>query len=100
MDSSRPNTPGTTSEGGPDEQPENYITGVKKLAAIIGKTQQTALHYVQSGKIVAVPIGGTYRIYESELRRFLKYGNHPDPQPLKLHKRGPQGEPDDVNNDA
>ena len=94
--------PGTTSdeEGGPGVAPENYITRVKKLAAVIGKTHETALKYIQSGKIKAIPVGGSYRIYESELRRFLKYGNHPDPQPLRLRSRGErpaQGESEDPN---
>ncbi len=97
MDSSRPNTPGTSDEGGLS-QVENYVTGTKKLSAIIGKTQQTTLKLIQAGKLKAVIIGGTYRVYESELRRFLTQGNHPDPQPLSMRtKREPQGEPDDVN---
>lgn len=60
----------------------NWVT-VRKMSLIIEKSYQTTLKLVKAGQIKAVKVGGDYRIYENEVRRFLNYGNHPDPTPLK-----------------
>lgn len=63
------------------EQIEGWV-GLERLAIIIEKSYPTTRKLVKSGKIKGVRVGGQYRIYESEVNRFLKYGNHPDPIPL------------------
>lgn len=52
----------------------NWIT-LRQLTNLLGVSYQTALRYVSDHKIGAVKIGGGWRIYEEELRRFLADGN-------------------------
>jgi len=52
----------------------NWVT-LKQLAKILDVTYQTVLRYKAEGKIKAVQIGGGWRVYEGELRRFLAEGN-------------------------
>jgi excisionase family DNA binding protein len=59
----------------------NYVT-LRKFAQIVELSYPTCLKLAKSGKVVAVKVGGNYRIYEDEVRRFLKQGNHPNPQPM------------------
>lgn len=67
---------GTASTGG-----GGWVT-LKKMAILIEKDYRTTRKLVVEGKIRAIRVGGTFRIYEEEVRRFLQQGNHPDPQPL------------------
>jgi len=53
---------------------KNWVT-LKQMAALLGVTYQTILRYVREKKLHAVKVGGTWRIYEDELRRFLAEGN-------------------------
>jgi excisionase family DNA binding protein len=53
---------------------QNYIT-VQQLAKLQGVQYQTARRWVADGKVLAILVGGSYRIYESELIRFLQEGN-------------------------
>jgi excisionase family DNA binding protein len=59
---------------------EGWVT-LKKMAILIEKDYRTTRKLIVDGKIRAIRVGGTFRIYESEVRRFLQQGNHPDPQP-------------------
>jgi len=52
----------------------NWVT-LRQLSGLLGVTYQTVLRYVKEEKIRAVKIGGSWRIYEEELRRFLEEGN-------------------------
>ncbi len=60
----------------------NYVT-LKQAANIIGKSYQVLLKYVEPDpdvpgsvpKLNAVRVGGRWRVYEEELRRFLLEGN-------------------------
>lgn len=65
---------------------ENWVN-VDKMSALIGRTKFTTLKLIQKGYIRAVLIGGSYRIYESEVVRFLTRGNHPDPIPVNARPR-------------
>lgn len=65
---------------------KNYVT-LRTLSTVLGVTYRTALRYIKPtvdaetgneiapAKIKAVRVGGTYRIYGDELRRFLEQGN-------------------------
>jgi excisionase family DNA binding protein len=53
---------------------KNYVT-LGQLRDILGVTYQTVLRYVKEEKVRAVKVGGGWRIYEDELRRFLTSGN-------------------------
>lgn len=48
---------------------------LRQVAALTGRTYQTVLKWKKSGKIKAVQVGGTWRVYDDELKRFLAYGN-------------------------
>lgn len=52
----------------------NWIT-FKQMARLIGVTYQTIIRYKRTGKFRPVRIGGRWRVYEEELRRFLSEGN-------------------------
>lgn len=52
----------------------NWCT-IDQLAKILEREYRTVLRYIKDGKIAAVKVGGTWRIYEDELRRFLTEGN-------------------------
>lgn len=53
---------------------------LRKFAELIGKSYPTVLKMVKSDppKVRAVLVGGTYRVYEDEVRRFLTEGNAKD----------------------
>jgi excisionase family DNA binding protein len=53
---------------------KNYVT-LRQLKDLLGVTYQTVLRYVREEKVRAVKVGGSWRIYEDELRRFLSSGN-------------------------
>lgn len=53
---------------------KSYVT-LNQLSGILGVTYRTARRYVDAGKIQGVKVGGQYRIYEEEIRRFLESGN-------------------------
>lgn len=53
----------------------NWVT-LKQLQKLLGVTYQTVLRYVREEKVRAVKVGGGWRIYEEELRRFLSEGNY------------------------
>lgn len=53
---------------------KKYVT-LRQLASLLGVTYQTVLRYVREDKLHAVRVGGRYRVYEDELRRFLETGN-------------------------
>ena len=52
----------------------NWIT-IGQLSQLVGVQYRTARKYVKQKRIHATKIGGGYRIYETDLRRFLEYGN-------------------------
>lgn len=52
----------------------NWVT-LHQFKELVGVTYQTALRYVKTKKIRAIKIGGSWRVYEEELRRFLSEGN-------------------------
>lgn len=60
----------------------NWVS-LKQFAIVAEMSYQVCLKLVWSGKIRAIKVGGTYRIYEEEVRRFLREGNHPNPIPLE-----------------
>ncbi len=51
-----------------------YLT-LGQLGNVLGVTYQTVRRYVVDGKLRAVKVGGSYRVYEDEIRRFLDMGN-------------------------
>jgi excisionase family DNA binding protein len=59
---------------------EGYVT-LKTFASIVDVTYPTALGMVKSKRVLAVQVGGRWRIFESEVNRFLREGNHPDYDP-------------------
>ena len=75
MEPSPPNDGGTSQQEGS----ENW-TNLRNFAALVGKSYITALKLAKSGKVKAIKVGGTYRIYESEVRRFLRHGNRTEEQ--------------------
>lgn len=57
----------------------NYVT-LRQFCTLVGRTYQTGLRWVKPDKdgkvkVKAVHVGGGWRIYEEELRRFLDHGN-------------------------
>lgn len=52
----------------------NYVT-LGRFCDLLGVTYQTGLRYVKRDYVKAVRVGGFWRIYEDELRRFLESGN-------------------------
>lgn len=52
----------------------NWVS-LRQLTRLLGVTYQTSLRYVKQNKVNAVRVGGQWRIYEDELRRFLQEGN-------------------------
>lgn len=77
---SQPNSNGTSSADSSQLEERGWIT-LRKMSVLIAKSYQTTLKLASRGAIRAVRIGGTYRIYEDEVRRFLREGNHPDATP-------------------
>lgn len=81
MDSSS-NNPLDSVQSLQDVAGKNYVT-LKQAANIIGKSYQVLLKYVEPDpevpgskpKLNAVRVGGRWRVYEEELRRFLLEGN-------------------------
>lgn len=55
----------------------NWIT-LKQLGRLVGVTYQSILRWKKQGKFKTVKVGGSFRIYEEELRRFLQEGNLDD----------------------
>lgn len=55
-----------------------YVT-MSQCADLVGKSYRTVRAWILSDppKLNAVKVGGEYRIYEAELRRFLEHGNLP-----------------------
>jgi excisionase family DNA binding protein len=51
-----------------------YLT-LNKLVERLGVTYQTGLRYIKRGYLKGVKRGGSWLIYEEELRRFLESGN-------------------------
>lgn len=81
--------PSADSDGKPvgAVQTLNELTGrnwisLKRFAVLAEKSYPVCLKLVRAGKVRAIRVGGTYRIYEDEVRRFLREGNHPDPIPI------------------
>lgn len=59
---------------------KNYAT-LRQTARLLGKSYQTILRYIREDadsppKLRAVRVGGEWRVYEDELRRFLSQGNN------------------------
>lgn len=54
---------------------------LRKFAVLIGKSYPTVLKMAthEPVKVEAIKIGGQYRIYEEEVRRFLLEGNRKSP---------------------
>jgi excisionase family DNA binding protein len=67
---------------------EGYLT-LRKFSHLVELSYQAALNLVRKKAVLAVRVGGQYRIYESEVRRFLREGNHPDCS-LPSHKNRPK----------
>ena len=59
---------------------EGWVS-LRRLSLIADLSYPTLLKLVNRKALLAVRIGGNYRIYESEVRRFLREGNHPDAGP-------------------
>jgi hypothetical protein len=73
----------------PDQEEETSdltdLTGknwmkLRKVAELIGKSYQSVLKMKDADppKIKVIKVGGQYRIYEEEVRRFLREGNAND----------------------
>lgn len=62
---------------------KNYAT-LRQVAKLTGRTYQTILRYIKPDpndpdkppRLLAVKVGGEWRVYEDELRRFLTHGNN------------------------
>lgn len=59
----------------------NWVS-LRQFAVVAEKSYPVCLKLVKAGQVRAIKVGGTYRIYEDEVRRFLREGNHPNPIPL------------------
>lgn len=60
----------------------NYVT-LRQFCTLVGISYQTGLRWVKPDKsdkvkVKAIHVGGGWRIYEEELRRFLDHGNRDD----------------------
>lgn len=53
---------------------ENWVT-LGDLARLQRVTYRTALSWIKTGKVKAIKVGGQYRVYESEILRFIREGN-------------------------
>jgi hypothetical protein len=64
----------------------NWVS-LRQVASLLGVTYHTILRYIKPtvddtgheiapARLKVVKIGGQYRVYEDELRRFLSQGNH------------------------
>lgn len=51
-----------------------YVT-LRQFCRLLGVTYHTGLRYIRDKKVHAVKVGGSWRIYEEELTRFLNQGN-------------------------
>lgn len=58
---------------------------LRQACALIGISYQVGLKYIkpdpetgQAPRLRAVRVGGRWRVYEDELRRFLTFGNSPE----------------------
>lgn len=52
---------------------------IEQMATIVDKSYRTVRAWVVADppKVASTKVGGQYRIYEAELRRFLEHGNLP-----------------------
>ena len=60
---------------------------LRQFSNIAGVSYITACHMRDRGDIVVIPVGGIYRVYSDEVKRFLKEGN------LKRTEPGDKNEP-------
>lgn len=56
---------------------KNWLS-LKKMANLIGLSYPTVVKMAQSDppKIIAIKVGGQWRVYETEVKRFLREGNN------------------------
>ncbi len=57
---------------------------LNQFAKIIGVSYPTALNMRDEGQMRYVLVGGTYRIYADEVKRFLQNGNFMEENTLKI----------------
>jgi len=50
---------------------------LKKAAILIGVSYPTALKLKNEGLLQVIKVGGTHRVYASEIQRYLREGNLP-----------------------
>lgn len=48
---------------------------LRTFAEIVGKSYPTVIKMRKAKKFIAVKVGGTYRVYADEVRRYLREGN-------------------------
>ncbi len=48
---------------------------LNRFGVLIGKSYPVVLKMVNKGQVKAIRVGGRWRIYEEEVRRFLQEGN-------------------------
>ncbi len=74
--------------------PRNSISGIEHLhqrgwvslrqfSEIVGVSYPTALAMQKRGQVIATRVGATWRIYTSEVRRFMTEGNADEPTDLR-----------------
>lgn len=53
------------------ERPDLRLYSLEEISQLIGVTHRTAWSYVKSGKIKAIKIGGTWKVTEENLKKFI-----------------------------
>ncbi len=56
---------------------KNWLS-LSQLVALTGKSRPTIYNWIKTNRIVAIRVGGHYRIYMSEYNRYLREGLLPN----------------------
>jgi excisionase family DNA binding protein len=62
-----------------DDSTDRKWVDLRELARLVGVSYQTALRYKKDGRFQAIEVGGRWRVYKTELERFLREGNYKHP---------------------
>ncbi len=73
--------PGNTTSGIEHLRQRGWVS-LNQFAKLIGVSYPTALKMREKGQVVAIHVGSTWRIYTSEVRRFMTEGNADEPTDL------------------